>query len=308
MRALITGITGFVGYYLEKQLANQGIEVFGTSRKGSLGKNIYQLDLLDKNKIQNLLKEIKPTYVFHLAGESNVKNSWSNPSKTFEINTIGSANLLEAVYKVDNGIRVITIGSSEEYGKVNNLNKITEEMFINPSNPYGISKAAVGMLINQLQKGFGMNVIHLRPFNHIGPIQKQGFVTSDFAYQIALFTKGKLINKQMKVGNLDAVRDFTDVRDIVKAYYLIAIHGRPGEVYNVCSGKGYKIKEILDILLSFTDEKIEIKIDSKNLRPQDSQFFIGDYTKLEKSTNWHPSIPLTESLHEIYNHWLNILV
>ncbi|WP_440969550.1 GDP-mannose 4,6-dehydratase [Peribacillus frigoritolerans] len=308
MKALITGITGFVGYYLEKQLVDQGIEVFGTSRKVNLGKNIYQLDLLDKNKIQNILKEIKPTHVFHLAGESNVKNSWSNPSKTFEINTIGSANLLEAVYKVDNGIRVITIGSSEEYGKVNNLKKITEEMSINPSNPYGISKAAVGMLINQLQKGFGMDVIHLRPFNHIGPSQKQGFVTSDFAYQIALFTKGKLINKQMKVGNLDAVRDFTDVRDIVKAYYLIAIHGRAGEVYNVCSGKGYKIKEILDILLSFTDKTIEIKIDSQNLRPQDSQFFIGDYKKLEKSTNWNPSISLTESLNDIYNYWLNILV
>ncbi|WP_078412223.1 GDP-mannose 4,6-dehydratase [Priestia abyssalis] len=308
MRALVTGVTGFVGHYLKEQLIIEGVEVFGTSRKENPCKGTYQLDLLDKDKIINLLKEVNPTHIFHLAGMSNVRDSWSHVSKTIEVNTIGTVNLLEAINKIDNGIRVITIGSSEEYGKVNDITKkISEETFINPTSPYGLSKAAVSMLVKQYHKGYGLDVIHIRPFTHIGPGQKLGFVTSDFAYQIALINKGKTNNHDMKVGNLEAIRDFTDVRDIVKAYSLIALNGKAGEVYNVCSGEGTKIQEILDMLLSFSDKEINIETDPERMRPSEVPYFVGDYSKLEQLTNWKPILSLNQSLEDIYHSWLTTL-
>lgn len=307
MRALITGITGFVGRYLEKLLIEKGAEVFGTTRNPVINKRIYQMDLLDRESIIKVIKEVKPTHIFHLAGISNVAESWFNISKTITVNTIGTANLLEAVYKFDNGIRVLTIGSSEEYGKINFTNiKISEETPINPISPYGVSKATIGMLIKQFQKGYGMDVIHLRPFNHIGPGQRLGFVTSDFANQIALMNNGKIENNEMKVGNLEAIRDFTDVRDIVRAYYLTALDGIAGEVYNVCSGNGIKIQEILDTLLSFSKMEVIVKNDSQKERPIDIPYYVGDFTKLNQSTSWEPTISLKQSLQEIYTNWLDL--
>ncbi|MBD8137272.1 GDP-mannose 4,6-dehydratase [Bacillus sp. CFBP 13597] len=308
MRALVTGITGFVGQYLKRELKNEGVEVFGTSRKANPRKTTYQLDLLDKEKIIRLLKEIKPTHIFHLAGMSNVRESWSYVSKTIEINTIGTAKLLEAIKEVDQCIRLITIGSSEEYGKVYDITKkISEETHLNPANPYGLSKAAIGMMIKQHHNVYGLDVIHIRPFNHIGPGQRLGFVTSDFAYQIALMNKGKIHRNEMKVGNLEAIRDFTDVRDIVKAYYMVALNGMAGEVYNVCSGEGTKIQEVLKMLLSFSDKEIIIKIDKEKMRPSEVPYFVGDYSKLKQLTNWEPTLPIQQSLHCIYNNWLNRL-
>jgi GDP-4-dehydro-6-deoxy-D-mannose reductase len=305
MRALITGITGFVGKHLEKQLIAEGAEVFGTSRNSFIQNRCYQIDLLNKENIIKLLNEVKPTHIFHLAGISNVKNSWTDISKTIEVNTMATVNLLEAIYKVDNGIRVLTIGSSEEYGKVINIDKkITEETGIRPVTPYGISKATISMLIKQFQQGYGLDIIHLRPFNHIGPGQKLGFVTSDFAYQIALINKGVTNTNKIIVGNLEAVRDFTDVRDIVKAYYLIALHGKAGEIYNVCSGKGIKVQKILEVLLSFSkNKKINIEIDPEKNRPSDLPYYVGDYKKLNQITNWEPMISLKKSLNDIYNYW-----
>lgn len=302
MRALITGITGFVGSYLEKELTGRGMEVFGTSKKYNK-KNIYQVDLLDKERIIHVLKETKPRYIFHLAGISNVRESWTNISKTMEVNTVGTANLLEAVKKVDQEIRVITIGSSEEYGRlmVEGV-KISEETPLNAVSPYGASKAAVSMLVKQFHQAYGMDIIHLRPFNHIGPGQRPGFVTTDFANQIACINKCKEQNRKMSVGNLEVVRDFTDVRDIVRAYYYIALYGKSGEIYNVSSGRGVMIKEILEILLAFSSKKIEVITDLEKMRPSDCPYFVGDPTKLKLITKWEPTFTMENSLLDIYNY------
>ncbi|MBO1578124.1 GDP-mannose 4,6-dehydratase [Bacillus sp. XF8] len=310
MKALITGVTGFVGHHLQSTLIAEGAEVFGTSRQSHLYKNIYQLDLQRQDEVVSLLKRISPTHIFHLAGMSNVKDSWANVSKTIEANTIGTINLLEAVKEVNKNIRVITIGSSEEYGKVitNNYSKISETTLLNPLSPYGTSKAAIGMLIKQYYKGFGLNVIHVRPFNHIGPGQKLGFVTSDFAHQIALINNGNTNCNKIKVGNLESFRDFTDVRDIVRAYYMIALKGCAGEIYNVCSGTSTSIQEILNILLSFSNKKIDIETNPDKMRPSDIPYFIGDYTKIKNLTEWEPKISIHQSLQDIYQYWLSTLI
>ncbi|PEE40655.1 GDP-mannose 4,6-dehydratase [Bacillus pseudomycoides] len=310
MKALITGITGFVGRYLQSTLIAEGAEVFGTSRQSNLCKNTYQLDLQKKNEIVSLLKKISPTHIFHLAGISNVKDSWSNVSKTIKANTIATINLLEAVKKLNKEIRVITIGSSEEYGKVtlSNHSKISETTLLNPLSPYGISKATISMLAKQqYYKGLGLNVIHVRPFNHIGPGQKLGFVTSDFAHQIALINNNNSNYNKIKVGNLESFRDFTDVRDIVRAYYMIALKGCSGEIYNVCSGTSTSIQEILNILLSFSNKKINIETDPDKMRPSDIPYFIGDYIKLKNLTGWEPKISINQSLQDIYQYWLSRL-
>ncbi|MDF2082846.1 GDP-mannose 4,6-dehydratase [Bacillus pseudomycoides] len=308
MKALITGITGFVGRYLQNTLIVEGAEVFGTSRQSNVCKNIYQLDLQGQDEILSLLKKISPTHIFHLAGMSNVRDSWIHVSKTIETNTIGTINLLESVKKWGKETRVITIGSSEEYGKIsiNNGRKITEKSLLNPLSPYGASKAIISMLIKQYHNGFGLDVMHIRPFNHIGPGQKLGFVTADFAHQIALINKSTTNCNKIKVGNLESLRDFTDVRDIVRAYYMIALKGRAGEIYNVCSGKSISIQQILNILLSFSSKKIAIELDPNKMRPSDIPYFIGDYTKIKKATGWEPKIPLKHSLQDIYEHWLTV--
>ena len=304
MRALVTGITGFVGQYLEKQLIAEGAEVFGTTSKSVELENVFRMHLEDKDQIIKVIKEVKPTHIFHLAGKSNVRDSWVNISKTMEVNTIGTANLLQAIYQVDNGIRVLTIGSSEEYGKVNNtITSIDEECTLNPISPYGVSKAAVSMLIKQFQKAYEVDVIHLRPFNHIGPGQRLGFVTSDFAYQIAKINKANQLGNGIKVGNLETIRDFTDVRDIARAYTKIALYGKSGEVYNVCSGKGTKINEILNKLLSFSEKKIDVISDYEKIRVSEVPCQIGDNGKLQSKTEWRAQISLETSLQDVYQYW-----
>jgi GDP-4-dehydro-6-deoxy-D-mannose reductase len=305
MRALITGITGFVGRYLQTYLLEQGIEVYGTSRKPQGDRSIYQINLYNEKDIFNMLHEVRPTHIFHLAGESNVKNSWLHVNEYFEANTITTIHLFEAVKKLREKVRIITIGSSEEYGAVNTVENITEETPINPVNPYGVSKAAISMLSKQYFQAFGLDVIHLRPFNHIGPGQRLGFVTSDFAYQIAKINKSIENEPVIKVGNLDAIRDFTDVRDIVKAYYLIALKGKSGEIYNICSGKGIKIMDILNILLSYSKIEIKKEIDHQKMRPIDVPSFIGSNVKVFQDTGWKPKISINRSLLDIYKYWLD---
>ena len=302
MKALITGVSGFVGQHLQQYLSLQSIPVYGTSRIRRKEKNWIVLDLLSQEEIVSLLKDIQPSHIFHLAGISNVKYSWAERREVMEANIITTINLLEAVKKVNKGIRVITIGSSEEYGRTVKI-KVSENDLLNPISPYGISKTAVSMLARQYYTADNMNVIHVRPFNHIGPGQRLGFVTSDFAHQIALINKSKTKQRIMKIGNLDTIRDFTDVRDIVAAYYEIAVNGNAGQIYNVCSGKGTEIKEILNILLDFSKTPIEIVVDDSKMRPSEIVTLIGCNEKLLKETKWKPLISIEKSLHDIYQFW-----
>jgi GDP-4-dehydro-6-deoxy-D-mannose reductase len=314
MRALITGANGFVGKHLTELLIGKGYEVWGSTR-GNYSKTYnddnkfvttVSLDLAEEREILNLINLIKPDHIYHLAGKSNVKDSWDNKLTTFEVNVNFTINLLEAVRKsaVANQVRVLTIGSSEEYGRVAEADMpIKENTPLNPISPYGISKVTVSMLAKHYYEACGMQVIHARPFNHIGPGQSLGFVTSDFAKQIVDIEKG-LIKPVIRVGNLESERDFTDVRDIVKAYELLASLGDIGEIYNVCSGMPTRIKEILNKYINLSSCKtIEVKEDPNRMRPSDLPLYIGNPTEIRKKTDWINAISLDESLSDILKYW-----
>jgi GDP-4-dehydro-6-deoxy-D-mannose reductase len=314
MKALITGANGFVGKHLTELLIGKGYEVWGSTR-GNYSKTYtddnkfvttVSLDLASEREILNLINLVKPDHIYHLAGKSNVKESWDNKLTTFEVNVNFTINLLEAVRKssVANQVRVLTIGSSEEYGRVAEADMpIKETTPLNPISPYGISKVTVSMLAKHYYEAYGMQVIHARPFNHIGPGQGLGFVTSDFAKQIVDIEKG-LIKPIIHVGNLESERDFTDVRDIVKAYELLVNLGDVGKIYNICSGMPTPIKEILNIFIDLSSCKaIEVKEDLNRMRPSDFPLYIGNPKVINQTVKWINSIPLSESLLDILNYW-----
>lgn len=312
MKALITGVTGFVGKYLSQHLISKGYQVWGTTRKSSPNTllnskiKLLNIDLDDVGKITASINLIKPDYIYHLAGFSSVKLSWENKQSAFEANVLKTICLLEAIRKstVSKSVKILTVGSSEEYGQVEVTEMpIKESTPLKPISPYGISKATVYMLVQQYINSYDLQIIHARPFNHIGPGQGLGFVTSDFGKQIAEIEFG-LKPPVIHVGNLESERDFTDVRDIVAAYELILKYGDIGKVYNVCSGQPVSIFKILNKYISFSYCKnIEIKKDPNRMRPSDFPIYIGDPGELKIKTNWVNSISLDESLINILNYW-----
>ncbi len=312
MRVLITGITGFVGSHLAEYLLSKNYEIYGTYRWRSRTENIihikeklklYECDLKDAAAVYNLIKEIKPDMIFHLAAQSYVPMSWSCPSETIITNVVSQINILESVrnLKLDSLIHIA--GSSEEYGLVyENEIPIKETNPLRPLSPYGVSKVAQDLLGYQYYKSYNLKIVRTRAFNHEGPRRGEVFVTSNFAKQIAEIEKGKR-EPVIYVGNIEAVRDFTDVRDVVKAYYLVLTKGKVGEVYNIASGKGYKIKEILDFYLEKSKVKVEVKVDEKRLRPSDVELLIGDATKIKEECGWQPEIPIEKTLEDLLNYW-----
>lgn len=311
MRALVTGITGFVGRYLADHLIEQGFEVWGTTRKPSAelvqdGQvNIITLDLNNQLSITDVINEIGPDQVFHLAGQSNVKRSWDHKIDTFEANVNQTIHLLEAIRNSEHcrNIRILTVGSAEEYGRVlPEEMPIKEENALRPMSPYGVTKATISMLAQQYHRAYGLNIVHVRPFNHIGPCQGTGFVTADFAKQLAQIEAG-LSSNEFRVGNLDALRDFLDVRDIVRAYSLIISGGQAGEVYNVCSGHPVSIQSILNFYMSEAVVPIHIIKDESLLRPIDMPLYVGSNEKLKNRIQWGVTIDIEESLTAIMNYW-----
>ena len=309
MKALITGVQGFVGKYLADHLISHGIEVWGTSREDSpllCLKNgnvkIVKNDLNSEQDIFRLLQNVKPDYIFHLAGQSNVKKSWEDKEGTFYANVNKTIFLLDACVRYQQEqpqMRLLTIGSSEEYGRVEPHElPIKETTPLRPISPYGASKAAVSMLVQQYHKAHGLNVIHARPFNHIGPGQSEGFVTTDFARQVVCINNGEY-EPVMYIGDLSSQRDFTNVRDIVDAYLKIVEKGGNGEVYNVCSAIGREIKSILDYMIKSSEVSIEIKVDEKKLRPSEIPIYIGDNSKLKAIVDWKLFYTFEETLSAI---------
>ncbi|TDL51860.1 NAD-dependent epimerase/dehydratase family protein [Paenibacillus dendritiformis] len=311
MRALITGATGFVGTHLSKLLIEKGYKVWGLSRSRAYNDNvtIVKDDLSNEESLIQLINEIKPTHIYHLSGQSSVRKSWDFKKDTFQINVFQTMNLLEAVRKskVSDSVKVLTVGSSEEYGSISSEEPIHEDNICKPISPYGISKACCSMLSMQYNKVYGLNTFHVRPFNHIGPGQSQGFVVTDFAVQIVAIEKG-LQEAVLRVGNLSSFRDFTDVRDIVKAYHILmeSKESKYGETYNVCSGNPVQIQELLTILLSLSTKKIEIVYDENRMRPSDIPFFVGRKEKIS-SLGWDNTIPLSSTLNDVLNSIRNIL-
>jgi GDP-4-dehydro-6-deoxy-D-mannose reductase len=314
MRVLITGITGFAGSHLaEYILANHpDVPVFGFVRWRSRMDNIvhiqdkvelHEADIKDVISLKKALADIKPDRIFHLAAQSFVPSSWRLPAETFAINAIGQINLFEALLSLKLNPKIQIAGSSEEYGHVfPNEVPMKETNPLRPLSPYAVSKVAQDLLAYQYFKSYGMKTVRTRGFNHTGPRRGDVFVTSNFAKQIAEIEKRKK-EAVIHVGNLEAKRDFTDVRDIVRAYWLAAEKGEDGEVYNVGTGKAMAMKEMLDMLLALSKAKVKIKVDPERLRPSDVPILLSDSTKFVSLTGWKPQIPLEQTFKDLLNYW-----
>ncbi|MEA5093471.1 MAG: GDP-mannose 4,6-dehydratase [Sedimentibacter saalensis] len=310
MKALIVGGAGFVGSYLIDHLRECKWSICVTKMQHEDFKSdveIFDLNILIKDDIVNLLNEIKPDYIFHLAAQSSVALSWKNPALTIDVNIKGAVNLLDAVRELDYKPRILLIGSGEEYGHIKQEETpITEDNATRPGNIYAATKVAQNLIGKIYSEAYNMDIVMVRAFNHIGPNQTPMFVVADFCKQVAEIEKG-LKEPVIKVGNLSAQRDFTDVRDVVKAYALLVQNGKSGETYNVGSGKAIAIDDVLKIILSMTEADIKIEVDENKLRPVDVPIIEADVTKLTSATGWHRSIKLEETIADTLNYWrLNI--
>lgn len=313
MRALITGITGFAGSHLAEYLLSLGgIEVYGSVRWRSRLENIQHIyaqlklsecDLTDASAVDTLIAEARPDFIFHLAAQSFVPASWRAPAETLANNILAELNIFEAVRRLGINPRLQIACSSEEYGLVYPQElPITEDNPLRPLSPYGVSKVAQDLLAYQYAQSYSMSIVRTRTFNHTGPRRGEVFATSNFARQIAEVEKG-LREPVIAVGNLQARRDFTDVRDVVRAYWLALEKGVPGEVYVICSGRAYTMQEILEMLLAASPVKIEIRQDPERLRPSDVPVLLGSHDRFSHLTGWQPAIPLRVTLADLLEYW-----
>jgi GDP-4-dehydro-6-deoxy-D-mannose reductase len=313
MRVLITGITGFAGSHLADYCLERGdVEVYGIIRWRSRTENIehfqdkvriLECDLRDATSTRDVIEEIGPEYIFHLAAQSFVPTSWRAPTESLTTNVLGELNIFEAVRKIGLKCRIQIAGSSEEYGLVReNEIPITEDNPLRPLSPYGVSKVAQDLLGYQYFMSYKMDIVRTRGFNHTGPRRPPVFVCSDFAKQVVDIEKGRK-EPVIHVGNLDAKRDFTDVRDTVKAYFLALEKGKSGEVYNICTEKSWRIRSVLDMLVAKSKKEIEVKVDKARLRPSDVPLLQGDCSKFRNDTGWKPVIPFEQTLEDILDYW-----
>ena len=307
MKVLITGIDGFVGNHLSNYLLKEGYEVYGTSVIDGFKKeniNICHMNVLDKEEIRNVINKIKPDQIYHLAGQSAVGLSWKNPVLTVDINISGTLNLLDIIRELKLNVSILIIGSSDQYGIIKPEEcPVNEEHTQKPQSPYGISKKTQEELALLYSKAYDMNIIAVRPFNHIGTGQNLNFVVPDFASRIADIENGA--EPILKVGNLETYRDFTDVKDIVRGYVILLNKGRKGEVYNIGSGKEVKVYDILKKLTDMSGVSIKIEIDSDKFRPIDVPLIVSDNSKIFNDTGWKPEIILDDTLNEILQYWRN---
>lgn len=264
---------------------------------------VRNLDILDMEQIRTLLEEEKADYLFHLAAQSSVAYSWKNPTLTVDVNIKGCINLLEAIRLVDKKPRVLLIGSGEEYGHIKKDEcPIIEDNVVRPGNIYAATKSCQNMLGRIYSDAYNLDIMMVRAFNHIGPNQTPMFVVADFCKQVADIEKGKQ-EPVINVGNLSAKRDFTDVRDVVKAYAKLVAGGKRGETYNVGTGHAVAIQDILNKIISMSDKDIEVKVDPGKLRPVDVPIIEPDISKIKREVGWEPLIPLEQTLRETLEHW-----
>lgn len=314
-KVLITGITGFAGSHLmDYILNNTDYEVYGIKRMNSNLRNIhhaldritlYDADLLDENSLISVLKKVSPDQIYHLGALSWVTPSWDMPAVYMQTNAIGTINLFEAMRLTGCKARVLTSATPEEFGDVPaDLIPITEETRIKPINPYAASKAAQDMVCITYQASYNMDIVRTRAFNHEGPRRYIHGAIASFAYQIAKIERG-MQEPVIKVGNLSATRNFTDIRDTVRAYYLAMEHGVSGELYIIGTDQIYTMKEVLDMLIKHSTmaDKISIEVDPARVRPTELMTFIGDYSKFHKLTGWERKFDLSETLQTVLDYW-----
>ena len=312
--ALITGITGFAGSHLAEYLLenHDDVRVAGTHRwrspleniEGLLGKvELVETDLQDLHSVYRTLERVRPDYIFHLAAQSFVPTSWKAPAATLDTNIIGQTHIFEAVRALGLDPVIQIACSSEEYGLVfPDETPIKETNPLRPLSPYAVSKVAQDFLGYQYFQSYGLKAIRTRGFNHTGPRRGQVFVTSNFAMQLARIKAG-LQDPVIRVGNLDAIRDFTDVRDMVRAYYLSVVRGKPGEVYNIASGQGITIRKLLERLIELAEVDVKVEPDPERMRPSDVEILVGDSSKFRADTGWEPQIPFDKTLKDTLEFW-----
>jgi GDP-4-dehydro-6-deoxy-D-mannose reductase len=292
MRALVTGAHGFVGTHLVRHLTEAGDEVIGLDRHSARA-----VDITDADATRDAVADAAPEVVYHLAGWANVGTSWSHPVEVFQANAVGTLHVLLACR--DGGVRrVLVVGSADLYGKVEpDELPLTESSPLRPTSPYAASKAAAEDLALQAHLGFELETVCARPFNHLGPGQSEGFVAPGLAARIARAERDG--QRKIPVGNLSARRDFTDVRDVVRAYRMMIERATPGEVYNVCSGVDVSIDDLASRLLGLAGGDLELETDADLLRPVDLPVLRGDASKLTEATGWKPEIPLEQTLADL---------
>jgi GDP-4-dehydro-6-deoxy-D-mannose reductase len=313
MRVLITGVTGFVGSHLAEYALTRGATVIGALRWRSKTEHIEDLrsrvtlvesDLRDLFSVRTLLEQARPDWVVHLAAQSFVAASWQTPSETLYTNAISQMNLFEGMRQLGMGARFLVIGSSEEYGLVYPEElPIRETNPLRPLSPYAVSKVTQDLMGWQYFKSYGMDIVRARAFNHTGPRRGDSFATSNFARQIAEIEAG-VRPPVMDVGDLKPTRDFSDVRDIVRGYWLLLERGTAGDVYNLCSGVDWSIERVLQFLLSRSKaSNIQVREDPARLRPSDVPILRGSAEKIEKALGWRPRIPLEHTLTDLLEYW-----
>jgi GDP-4-dehydro-6-deoxy-D-mannose reductase len=318
---LITGASGFVAYHFFVYLNSiqNDCEVLGIDVVLPENMNLYkfshlqlrfvQINLLDYSALETVIISFSPTYIVHLASFSSVAKSWNEPINSFINNTNIFLNLLEIIRKNFISCRLLSVGSSEEYGNVpSDCIPIKESVKLNPISPYAIARVSQEMLAQCYVSSYGLDIILTRSFNHIGTGQRDIFVIPSFIKQILENMKiGQSGNIKLFTGDVSLIRDFLDVRDVVKAYYLLLEKGITGELYNICSGKGRSIKEIIDMLSNLLDVQICVEIDKEKIRLGDNKIIIGDNSKITSLTGWQPKISIMDSLHDLIAYWKQIL-
>lgn len=309
MKALIIGAAGFVGSYLIQHLSDTyDWEIHATKLSSETFDasdiRIHDLDIMNTVEIEILLKKLRPDYIFHLAAQSSVALSWKNPALTVDINIKGTLNILDTIRNIPGySPKILLIGSGEEYGYIlPDETPINEQVIPRPGNIYAATKACQNMLGSIYSRAYGLHLIMVRAFNHIGPNQAPIFVVSDFCRQVAEIEAG-IKPPVMRVGNLQAKRDFTDVRDVVRAYGLLIQKGQAGETYNIGSGHAIAIQELLDKILSLSEKNISVELDTARLRPADIPVIEADIQKIQQLTAWKPEISLKQTLLETLNYW-----
>ena len=313
MRVLITGITGFVGSYMAEHALSLGAEVFGASRGQSTAEHIEHLrgritliqsDLRDEASVRSLVARSSPDYVVHLAAQSAVGASWQAPAETLADNILSQVNLLEAIRSLAVPPRFLCVGSSEEYGMVYEEElPIRETNPLRPLSPYAVSKVTQDVMGYQYFMSYGLPIVRTRAFSHEGPRRGDVFMTSNFAKQVAEIEAGWR-EPVVRVGDLKPRRDFSDVRDVVRGYWLLLERGEPGEVYNLCSGRAWSIQQVLEHLIGASTVKgIAVEVDAERLRPSDVMILEGDPSKIEKATGWKVTIPFERTLSELLDYW-----
>ncbi len=300
MKALITGGAGFIGSHLCRELAEHGWEVVRSDLKSDGG--LLAMDILDAGGVRRVLEEQKPDLLVNMAGQANVGLSWKKPQLTVALNTIGLINILEAAREAAPRMRVLAVGSSDEYGSLEERGvNVTEDIPIRPITPYAISKEAQEHFARLYGRAYGMDVCMIRLFNLGGPLQAKGYMISDFASGVAEVEAG--LRDCLRVGNLTSARDFTHVSDAVRACRLIAEKGRSGEVYNICSGRTWTAQEVLDRLTAMARIRIPVEQDPARMRPSDTPVICGNHDKLTAHTGWEPQLGLDAILRDTLEYW-----